>query len=371
MDALLSTLPYLASWVAENPQRALRALIVGREALEDSAVTHIDSAVRRMEEVVGSTIAASIRHIEDVSRRLEVQQQRDIGGVHTRIEDALRRTESMTQDTLRHLETSLKETTVPHKTAVGLGEVGETMLLEAAKRVWPDAEIVDTTGTARMSDLHVVVPLAPGADWGSTRIVLEAKNKTIITAEDVRKARRDCAETAAGHADMRAYVFVSLRSAAIPGIGRVHYEFSDVDGSSGKARRIFIAWFAFDTLDEAKLDAALRIVSAMAALLSIPKPELRGDERAIEAAEAMVARCITAVETLATQKKAVEAMSHSFKALYASWMALVSSTDASYVAFDDLLRPMIEAGQLKCGRCGKLYRIKSALEKHVASCKGA
>lgn len=381
MDCELAEHPELNSWVAEDPRRAIVALHIGRHVLDNAErdqelagtlreqLSPLETRLRDAQRESTSVIETRMR---DLEARLRDDQRDDSAllSAITRLESqsllsAQTQLISGASDArvLAKLEEFFAEVRNARPTStVGTGEVGEKTVLAVAQRVWPKCEIRDTSGVSHMSDLQVLTPHGT--------CVIEVKNKAIVTLDDVRKAERDLVELIGDSTlSLRAYVFVSLRSPAIP--HKSGYEVIAPSATNGITRPVLVAWLGFDAASHALLAQHLAIVDAVMALLAAE------DERAIDAdaasakfeeAEALISSCTAQLGRLAAQKKAVDSMRESLKSMHASWKQLEASTVESYDAFRALLDPILAEGLLTCPKCAKTYKMRKAFDLHVSKC---
>lgn len=389
MDCELAEHPELNSWVAEDPRRAIVALHIGRHVLDNAErdqelagtlreqLSPLETRLRDAQRESTSVIETRMR---DLEARLRDDQRDDSAllSAITRLESQSllsAQTQLMVGSSDARILARLDEFMNTIKSTAtttnggsggypqGAGEIGEKFVLGVAQRVWPKCEIRDTSGVSHMSDLQVLTPHGT--------CVIEVKNKAIVTLDDVRKAERDLVELNGDSTlSLRAYVFVSLRSPAIP--HKSGYEVIAPSATNGITRPVLVAWLGFDAASHALLAQHLAIVDAVMAML------VAEDERAIDAdaasakfeeAEALISSCTAQLGRLAAQKKAVDSMRESLKSMHASWKQLEASTVESYDAFRALLDPILAEGLLTCPKCAKIYKMRKAFDLHVSKCQ--
>lgn len=133
---------------------------------------------------------------------------------HARLEARLA---GMHSDEVRRLRAELDRLRGTNHVKGVEGEAAVAAAMRAAFDAWT---FMDTSSKGGESDFHMVSPA------GET-LVVEVKNKASVTAGDVSKSQRDVAELhdRLGNA-LIGYLFVSLRSRAIPGKGSAALEVS-------------------------------------------------------------------------------------------------------------------------------------------------
>ena len=136
------------------------------------------------------------------------------------------------------------ENSVLKRTNAGKGSMGEFEIAKRIRAAFPRYEVVDASQQEASCDLHVFLEAANPTFKATPQFVaIESKNKAAVTSRgDIDKFLRDCASLTRLHGPaFLGAVFVSLRSANIPGRGSFAVEmtpemrvvvFVGFDGSS-------------------------------------------------------------------------------------------------------------------------------------------
>lgn len=99
----------------------------------------------------------------------------------------------------------------------GKGRSGELTLAALLLRLFPDAELEDCSAAAGQGDATLTLQRGGRA----VRLLIESKNVTRVSAADVAKFERDCANRAA---EVDGALFAALVADSVPRKGRVHFE---------------------------------------------------------------------------------------------------------------------------------------------------
>jgi len=192
---------------AAREQRDRDVDALGRER-ERMASQHADLLARGAAEH-----AAMMHRVADVGELRSRQEARD---AELR-EQLVRLGSSIHSAEVQRLRSEVERLRGTNHVKGSLGEaaVAAALRSDASFEAWAFA---DTSARGSESDFHLTSPA------GDT-LVVEVKNKATVSAADVSKSLRDAAELTdrLGPA-MLGYLFVSVRSRAIPGKGALHLE---------------------------------------------------------------------------------------------------------------------------------------------------
>lgn len=359
----------LRSWCDENPTLVEAAIAIGRQAFEESptAMAIADSVNLRVavdHQAQTTTLVRVLQNaVEQIANRWH-EDSNNAAPYHDVLELVAGQLSKLAeqQDTLglvNNMVTQLAAVTnqqriidtllAERKSAAVRGTAGENHVLELAKRQWPEAEFIDKSGEAAASDLHVVCL--------GRRLVIEVKNKAIVTVADVKKAERDIVDLATQHADFGCYIFVSLRSMAIPGKGSLACEINIASG-----RPIFVVWAGAEGFDDPVLKTALVLAD------TVSKVHLEGPE---DLSAELLSKLKPHFERLIEQRLFIDEMKVGFQAAHNAWKKLAQSSADAFVAFEAEVIPLLkklEDAQLKCKKCNKVYQSAKWYDAHVIKC---
>lgn len=261
---------------------------------------------------------------------------------------------------------------------------------------------VDTSSKGGESDFHLVCPKTGHV------LVVEVKNKAIITSSDVTKSLRDARELKARHGDaMIGYLFVSLRSRCIPGKGALLLELLATSNGS-----VPLMWCGLEASDDAELasssksrDADLvhfarilvdagRMVVALGAGRNKEEAEGSSSSEANEDAEETERRLNAAIqdaisslnaqldhldgmrrivvrldESAAATRRHATAMQSAIEAAFRSLQACnVLATFHSKGSGQDSVGTSREPAGFLCADCGKRCATRAGLTNHSKTC---
>lgn len=303
-------------------------LMVAQERLHELRDRHDAERIRLMDDT--ESVKDALSEVRDelsdarqsLAEKVAVDHQLDV----------LTRENQLLQTQLEATNLLVKQSTNSEK-----GRIGQSRIEDFVRHMWPAAEIIDMSGTKCMSDIHVRIR--------DRRYVIESKNKEIITADDVRKSLRDIEVIREQHADFAGYLFVSLRSCAIPTKGNIYFEY--VNG-------IPVSWVGV-------IDDIRSVANTMIILVALAESMSGASQTEAAEQESLVGKLRQHVETIARIQKLASAMKTSLTALQ-------DQIDASARMFAELIAAADDS-DLACPRCQKIYVRKSALVKHMEKCK--
>jgi hypothetical protein len=127
------------------------------------------------------------------------------------------------------------------------GEIGEKTIQDILRKYFIGYEVKDMSGSTSMSDIHLV-------DIDGNIIVIECKNKTIITPSDIEKSLHDIKEIKNKYNDkFIGYLFISMNANNIPKKGDIHYEFIN---------NIPVIWYATNKIKDEEIYNFIKILNA-------------------------------------------------------------------------------------------------------------
>lgn len=246
------------------------------------------------------------------------------------------------------------------------GIVGENSVKAWLSQAFTDCEIIDKSGSAAESDLHIVRP-------NGEFIAVECKNKASITLQDVDKSTRDIAFLHEKYGNkFVGYIFVSLRSMNIPRKGAGVLEFH-TDAT------IPVYWYAqpdFTDEDRTVVDFCKALWTISIAVKNL-RSKLDQEDNSIESYEKQLQEFTTltriTMDRLVQNQKAITSIQAAAKAIQENNnSALQAITD--YFTLNNISieppRHSASNSQLQhiCPECKKQFTRKSDLTKHAKTC---
>lgn len=242
------------------------------------------------------------------------------------------------------------------------GILGEGLVRQWLSDAFDDCEIIDKSGCAAESDIHVV---KPNGDF----IAVECKNKTQITNQDVDKSMRDITFLKEKYgARFVGYVFVSLRSINIPKKGSGCLEIVD--------DRIPVYWYGqteFNEEDRTMINFCKAIWSVVAFIKTL-RAKLAGTNNEVESFRKQLHDMLTMVsatlERLNQNQKTIAVLLQNAKAIQDNNNAALQLV-TDYVTTSNLhanLSTSTTKLEHVCPHCSRGFSQKGHLTRHLSKC---
>lgn len=244
------------------------------------------------------------------------------------------------------------------------GIVGENSVKKWLAEAFIDCEVVDKSGIAAESDLHVV---KPNGDF----IAVECKNKTQITVQDVEKSIRDISHLKNKYGSrFVGYVFVSLRSTNIPKKGSGTLEIIDDE--------IPVYWHGqsdFNDEDKSVVEFCKAVMSFASCLRTL-RAKFVDTDNAIDTFRKqltdMMSLFRSCLDRLNQNQKAIASLVSSVKIVQDNNNAALQLLN-DYIAanaLENMLSISHHNTSHNCSKCGRVFARKGDLTKHMSKCTG-
>jgi hypothetical protein len=242
------------------------------------------------------------------------------------------------------------------------GAIGEKCLRDIISNNFIDCEVIDTSKTGGVSDIHVILP------HGGI-IAIESKNKANITNQDVCKSLTDIHTLNEMHGDkFQGYLFVSHRTRNIPKKGGLYYEVSP--------EGIPIIWYGVSEGDNIEPG----LIMLMKVLLCVCSSNVLNKDEHMETDINLIMNVVKAkMEIVAENVKLCSSIQENVNAMLHNVNTLKMNNQKIY---DDLLYELgIKEGSLQrstggilehvkgdgltCNICNKVFKRKCDLKNHL------
>jgi hypothetical protein len=229
--------------------------------------------------------------------------------------------------------------TVLQNSNIYKGDIGELQIKDILTRNFLGYEIKDTSSDVSMSDIHLV-------DKDGYIIVIESKNKAIITALDISKSINDIKNIKNKFGDkFIGYLFTSIRSNNIPKKGDLYFEMID---------DIPTIWYGTNKTTLMLEHDLIRLIKLLFMHRSY---QINTDTTSSHINEYM--RKITEI------KKQMDQMNHSITSLKTNLQSMQSVIEWLYNDMVQLVGNQV--AQYICPQCNVVYKRKGDLERHIKS----
>lgn len=228
------------------------------------------------------------------------------------------------------------------------GIIGENTVRDILANSFPDHALVDKSGTAAESDLHLV-------NKNQEFIAIECKYKNTITLDDVKKSVRDIGTLGSKYGKLFiGYIFFSLKSVNIPQKG---FSFEVING-------IPVLWYGTDLDQNPNATDEIVFVTKTAKLLGEIMKTRTSDSNAVHM---MLNNMLQRIES---NKTILKQMNDHISALTKH---VNTAADNNTFVFQSLLRYLQEQGvcvidsqssEHTCTLCNKSFKRKCDLTKH-------
>jgi hypothetical protein len=238
------------------------------------------------------------------------------------------------------------------------GQHGEKVIRDILAEHFTNCEIVDTSKTGGLSDVHLITD-------GGDMFVFESKNKASISQQDIEKSYDDMELLNAEYGDrLKGYVFVSHRTKNIPKKGHLHIE---------QRGNMYIAWIGVNENEVKYLEVYL--VTVLRLIMSIETTNEQ-DRNKVDIANVIntlkekiglltenMKICGTLQDSIAGMALSLNNLQNNNKELYDSILSmsgLTNGENASLKRKDHSVRP-----KLQCSHCGMIFKRKCDLTQHL------
>lgn len=241
------------------------------------------------------------------------------------------------------LTAALQKLNVYQQTNMFKGLCGEKRVAEVLSQAFPSYEILDTSGTAGMSDIHLV-------DSSNNIIVIECKNKSTISAQDVQKSMHDIKLLKSKYKErFVGYFFISIRSKNIPKKGELCFECIESTP---------VIWYGA-TENCTKLDDDIVKFTKLLQMLNSHASKIDDSVSKIQEYIQKTLEIKKQVENIngciLQMRKNIETLQKPVDWLYADMMALIGINQSPQQTI------------LMCPHCDATYKRKGDYEKHIAT----
>jgi hypothetical protein len=242
------------------------------------------------------------------------------------------------------------------------GQQGEKLLRDIVANHFTNFEILDTSKSGGLSDVHVIT------DTGSC-FVFESKNKSTISVQDVEKSYADIQLLSSHYGNkLKGYIFVSHRTRSIPKKGHLHIECKD---------NIYIAWIGVNENDTCLDVYVVTILKLFASLgnLSVHDEAKNFDTLTTILKEKLV-MLVDNIKICSTLQESINSMAHSLntmhnnnKELYDSILHVSGLTSETLCRGDKGDKGVSKRSlHLQCSRCNATFKRKCDLTQHLGKC---
>jgi hypothetical protein len=240
------------------------------------------------------------------------------------------------------------------------GIIGEQTVRQVLQDNFTKCDIVDKSGSAAESDIHVVYP-------NGDIIAVECKNKTQITFQDVDKSMRDISYLESKYGEkFIGYVFISLRSINIPKKGNCHLEIIN--------DRIPVYWYGQQENTQytaGYVDYCKAILAISKYISNLRAKFLNSDvERTNykKSLDDMINVFRTTLEKLNANQKAIATIIQSAKSVQECNNQTLQLLNDHIVAHN---LNITNHSEFVCPHCGRVFNRKASLSRHMSKCTGA
>ena len=246
------------------------------------------------------------------------------------------------------------------------GIEGESTVSSALRAAFDSWTFVDTSGSAGSSDFHMVGPK------GET-LVVEVKNKSAVTAQDVSKSHKDVAELRDRLGDaFLGYLFVSLRCRSIPGKGALHLEAS-------RSASVPILWCGLEEsesgADSRDVVRAARLLVDVGRVLAPRRPQAEEEEASSSELEEAMGKLNAQLKQLDEMRKIAARLSDSASVTRRHAASMQTAIDSAFASLDSYrivnatAAVPTPAEAFECQKCGKVCSSKNGLATHGRFCR--
>lgn len=243
------------------------------------------------------------------------------------------------------------------------GQQGEKVLRDIVANHFTNFEILDTSKSGGLSDVHVI------SNTGSC-FVLESKNKSTISIQDVEKSYADIQLLASHYGDkLKGYIFVSHRTRSIPRKGHLHIERKD---------NIYIAWIGVNE-NETCLD--VYIVTILKLFTSLENvcilDETKNFDILVNTLQEKLSMLVDNIKICTVLQENMNSMAHSLNAmqnnnkelydsiLHVSGLTPETLTNRRHVCKSD---KGVTKRSFQCSQCDAIFKRKCDLTQHLSKC---
>lgn len=228
------------------------------------------------------------------------------------------------------------------------GIIGETMVRDVLARAFPDHTLLDKSGIATESDIHLV-------NKQEEIIAIECKYKAIITLDDVKKAVRDVGTLSEKYGkQFVAYVFYSLKSVNIPQKG---FLFEMING-------VPVLWYGTSMDENPGANEDLVFIAKTAQLLAnVVKSNTRDLDDVGGMLNSNLERIAHNKRLLGTMTDAVASLGSNLR-LAAENNTAVFNTIMAYMQDRGMAQSMAEQPDISCDKCKRKFKRRCDYTKH-------
>ena len=235
------------------------------------------------------------------------------------------------------------------------GILGENAIAELLSKVFPEYEILDKSGTAAESDLHLV------RNSDNCFIAIESKNKKTITQQDVEKSIRDISYLKSKYGSrFIGYLFTSLRTPNIPRKG-IKFEYND---------GIPTIWYGIDNDDDScksqYIQSSLPVMIRLLYTVADVKPtgDALDNTQIQELLTLHIKRLEQNQKVIASMTQNIKAIQDTNNAMYSSVLEYMTANGLNTVSSSLKRKASSDDNMHVCDKCKREFVRKCDLQRH-------
>jgi len=349
--------------IQQNENAVLREQL---NAVSSNIDLVVAKAILEKEKELSSKTSSASNELAVLSERLDTYKQRTCQ-LEKELEEARNNSKATTAELLKNLRDEEILTLQAQIAALkgsnfSKGIMGEGLVRQWLSDAFDDCEVIDKSGCAAESDIHVV---KPNGDF----IAVECKNKTQITNQDIDKSMRDIAFLKDKYGTrFVGYVFISLRSTNIPKKGQGCLEIID--------DKIPVYWYGqpdFNNEDRTLINFCKATWSVVAFIKAL-RAKLAGTNNEVELFRKQMHDILTMVsstlERLNQNQKTIAILMQNAKAIQDNNNAALQLV-TDYITTSNL-QSILTTSSAKlshvCPHCSRVFSQKGHLTRHISKC---
>ena len=253
----------------------------------------------------------------------------------------------------------LTELSCLKNTNVYKGQQGEKRIRNILAEHFTDCEILDTSKTGGLSDVHLVTK-------DGDVYVFESKNKATISAQDVEKSYADVDLLRAEYGDrLKGYVFVSHKTRNIPKKGNLYIE------CIGNMHIVWVGVNESDDVLDILMVAVMRLLMSLRLVLVEHSKDIVDIDRMMcsikEKLEILMHNinlCSTIQENITSMSLSLNHLQNNNKELYNSIMDITGIKE-QFPKHSKSHTNKAKRGRLQCSQCDLVFNRKCDLTQHL------
>jgi len=362
-----------------------QAILTKIQAEKEVEIAQLKEQLKQSQSNIDCIIATAVANkdveiarLREINSRSDLSTQTELAVYNERIDGYKRRTQEL-EVQLHQAQGMLKENTMDMLKSLRIDEinalqaqintlkgsnfskgiVGENSVRKWLMESFNDCEIIDKSGCAAESDLHLMKP-------SGEFLAIECKNKSQITVQDDDKSLRDIAYMREKYGKMFiGYVFISLRSTNIPKKGSGCFELINDE--------IPVYWYGqkeYDDNDNHVIEYCKAVMTFATSLKALRCKFLDSDNtidtfhKKLSEVYNLFKLCL---ERLNQNQKTIANLVNNAKQLQENNnMALQLLND--YIVANNLPSTSVATGKYQCPHCDRSFVRKADFTKHSSKC---